>query len=138
MIVKFTDLFGKLHSRLSELHSTRTKEQFKKNLMLVKNVYCFYHFWILIKLCSDFLRKNFGTVVKTAFHFNGWSFQERTHLSNKAELLQSFGNSNVISTEFGDNFMHGCLNYVLHVQTNNSRKIWCLGIKFTVFITFEF
>ena len=84
-----------------------------------------------------FLRKNFGTVFKTAFHFNGWSFQERTNLSNKAALLHFFGNSSVKYTEFGDKFMHGCQNCILHVQTDNSWKIWCLGIKFTVFITFE-
>ena len=137
MIVKFTDLFGKLHSRLSELHSTCTKEQFEKNLMLWNKVYCFYHFWFLIKLCSEFLRKNFGTVVILAFHFNGWSFQERTNLSNKAELLHFFGNSSVKYTEFGNIFLHGCQNRILHVQRNDSREIWCWGESFTVFITFE-
>ena len=82
--------------------------------------------------------KKYGTVVKTAIHFNGWSFQERTNLSNKAELLHFFENSSVKFKEFGDNFMHGCQDCILHVQTNNSRNFWCLGKKFTVFITFEF
>ena len=82
--------------------------------------------------------EKFHTVVKTAFHVKRWSFQERTNLSKKTDILNFFGNSSVKFTEFGDNFMHGCLRCVLHVQTNNSRKIWCLGIKFTVFITFEF
>ena len=131
-------LMGKLHARLSKLHSTCTKEQFEKKLMLEKKFYCFYHFWNLLKTCSDFLRRGFGTVFKTAFHVNGWSFQERTKLPSKTEILDFFGNSIVKFTEFGDNFMHGCHNCILHVKMNNSRKIWCPGIKFTVFITFEF
>ena len=35
--------------------------------------------------------KKCGTVVKTAFHFHGWSFQERTNLSKKTELSQFLG-----------------------------------------------
>ena len=84
------------------------------------------------------LQKNFGTVVKTAFHVNGWSFQERTNLSNKTESLNFFGNSSVKFTEFGESFKHGCQNCILHVRRNNSREIWCWGKKVTVFITFVF
>ena len=82
---------GKLHAWMSKLHSTCTKEQFEKNLMLVKKVYCFCHFWIVIKICSEFLQKKFGTVVRTAFHVKRWSFQERTNLSNKTEVLTFLG-----------------------------------------------
>ena len=131
-------VWWKLHARLSKLHSTCTKEKFEKKFVLGKKVYCFYHFRILIKICSEFFQKNFGTLVKFPFHVKRWSFQERTNLSNKAELLHFFENSSVKFTEFGDNFMHGCQDCILHVQTNNSRNFWCLGKKFTVFITFEF
>ena len=37
------------------LHVRKTNS--KKNLMLGKKVYCFYHFWILIKICSVFCEK---------------------------------------------------------------------------------
>ena len=98
----------------------------------------FYHFWILIKICSEFLQKKFGTVIKTAFHVKRWSFQERTNLSNKTEILNFFGNSSVKFTENGGKFMHGCKNCILHVRRNNSGKIWCWWKMFTVFIFFEF
>ena len=100
--------------------------------MLGKKGYCFYHFCFLIKIFSVFLGRSFGTVFKTAFHVNRWSFQERTKLSSETETLDFFGNSIVKFTEFGDKFMHGCQNCILHVKMDNSRKIWCLGIKFTV------
>ena len=64
---------------------------------------------------------------KPAFHVKRWSFQEWTTLSYKAEVLNFFGNSIVKFTEFGDYFMHGRQNCILHVQTNSSKKIWCLG-----------
>ena len=63
---------------------------------------------------------------KPAFHVKRWSFQEWTTLSYKAEVLNFFGNSIVKFTEFGDYFMHGRQNCILHVQTNNSKKfdVW--------------
>ena len=64
---------------------------------------------------------------KPAFHVKRWSFQEWTTLSNKAEVLNFFGNSIVKFTEFGDYLMHGRQNCILHAQMNNSKKIWCLG-----------
>ena len=68
--------------------------------------------------------ENCGTVVKTAFHVNGWSFQERTNLSNKTESVNFFRNSSVKFTEFGESFKHGCQNCILHVRRKNSRKNW--------------
>ena len=69
------------------MHSTCTKEQFKKNLMLGTKFYCFYHFWILIKLCSEFLRKNFGTVVKKQ-HFT--SRDDHTKNEQISRIMQKF------------------------------------------------
>ena len=117
-------VWWKLQARSSKLHSTCTKEQFKRNLMLGKKGYCFYHFCFLIKIFSEFLRRSFGTVVKTAFHVNEWSFQERKNLSNKTESVNFFGNSSVKFTEFGESFKHGCQICILHVRRKNSRKNW--------------
>ena len=83
------------------------------------------------------LAKKYGTVVKTAFHVNGWSFQERTKLSKKNRTFRLFWEFDRQIYGVWWQFMHGCQNCILHVQTNNSRKICCFGIKFTVFITFE-
>ena len=118
-------LVWKLHARLSELHSTCTNEQFKKNLMFWNKVYCFYHFWNLIKISSDFLRKSTAR----------WSKLHSTSTDRPAEkkeqiswithnFLQFFDNSSVKFTEIGWNFMHGCQSCILHVGRNNSRKNW--------------
>ena len=119
-------LVWKLHARFSKLHSTCTKEQFEKKLMLGKKVYCFITFEIQSKLFGVSAEKFRHGGQKTAFHVKRWSFQEWTNLSNNAEFLLFFENSIVKSTEFGDNFMHGCQNCILHLQTNNSKKfdVW--------------
>ena len=130
-------LVWKLHAQLSKLHSTCTKEQLEKKIDVGEKIYCFFHFWILFKICSEFLQKNFGTVVKTVFRVYRWCFRERrTNLFNNTYTF--FGNSRVNFTEFGASFMHGCQNCLLHVRRKNSRRSWYWGKKFTVFITFEF
>ena len=102
-------------------------------LMFGNKVYCFYHFWILIKVFSEFLRKSTAR----------WSKLHSTSTDDPAEkeeqiswithnFSQFFENSSVKFTEIGENFMHGCKNCILHVRRNNSRKIWCWGKKFTV------
>ena len=63
-------LVGKLHARMSKLHSTCTKEKFEKKLVLGKKVYCFYHFWMSIKICSEFCRKVSARWSK--LHFTSW------------------------------------------------------------------
>ena len=69
--------------------------------MFGKKVYCFYHFWNLIKICSEFLRRSFGTVFKTAFHVYRWSSRERrTNLLNNTKFFIFFENSSVKFTEF--------------------------------------
>ena len=126
-------LVWKLHAQLSKLHSTCTKEQFEKKVMLGKK--------FTVSITSDlysiyvwsFCRKKFGTVVKTAFHVRSWSFQERTNLSNKTEVLNFFGNSSVKFTAFGESFKHGCQNCILQVQRKNSRKNGCWRKKFYCF-----
>ena len=50
-------LMGKLHARFSKLHSTCTKEQFEKNLLLGKKVYCFISFEFQSKYVRSFCRK---------------------------------------------------------------------------------
>ena len=126
--LKFWSLVVQLHARLSELHSTCTNEDIKKNLMFWNIVYCFYHFWISIKMCSDFLRKSTAR----------WSKLHSTSTDDLAEkeeqlswithnFLHCFENSSVKFTEIGENFMHGCKNCILHVRRNNSRKNWCWG-----------
>ena len=109
----------------------------REKLDVGKKSLLFYHFWIVIKICSALLQKKFGTVVRTAFHVKRWSFQERTNLSNKTETFDFFGNWSVKFTELGESIMYGCQNWILHVRRNNSRKNWCWGKSFTVFITFE-
>ena len=132
-------LMGKLHARLSKLHSTCRNEQFEKKSVMGKNVYCFYHFWNLIKICSEFLRRSFGTVFKTAFHVYRWSSRERrTNLLNNTKKFIFFWEfEGQIYKVWWGSFMHGCQNCILHVRRNNSRKNWCWGKKVTVFITFE-
>ena len=111
----------------------------QKKFDVWEKVYCFYHFWILIKIFSEFLRKSTAR----------WSKLHSTSTDDPAEkeeqiswithnFLHFFENSSVKFTEIGEQFMHGCKNCILHVRSNNSRNFWCLGIKFTVFITFEF
>ena len=98
------------------------------------NVYCFYHFRKLINFCSEFLRRSFGTVFKTAFHVYRWSFRERrTNLLKNTyffTLFWEFEHQNY--GVWCGSFMHGCQNCILHVRRNNSRKIWYWGKKFTV------
>ena len=95
-------VWWQIHARLSELHSTCKNEQFKKNLMFWNKVYCFYHFWILIKICSDFLRKSTAR----------WSKLHSTSTDGPAEkeeqiswithnFLHFFEISSVNLTEFG-------------------------------------
>ena len=50
-------LVWKLHAWLSKLHSTCTKEQFEKILMLGKKVYCFITFEFYSKYVRSFCRK---------------------------------------------------------------------------------
>ena len=54
---KLRSLVWKFHARLSKLHSTCTKEQFEKNLMLGKKVYCFITFEFQSKYVQSFCRK---------------------------------------------------------------------------------
>ena len=42
-----------------------------------ENRLLFLSFWSLIKICSDILRRSFGTVFKSAFHVYRWSSRER-------------------------------------------------------------
>ena len=121
-------VWWQIHARLSELHSTCKNEQFKKNLMFWNKVYCFYHFWILIKICSDFLRKSTARWSKLHSTSTDDPAEKEEQLSWKThKFLSCFVNSGVKFTEIGENFMHGCKNCILHVQTNNSKKNWCLA-----------
>ena len=75
---------------------------------------------------------------KTAFHVKRWSFQEWTNLSNNAEVLIFFGNSIV---KFRSLVTTSCtvVRTAFYMYKRTIQEIfWCLGIKFTVFITFEF
>ena len=121
------------------MHSTCAKEQFKKNLMLRKEVYCFYHFWFLIKICSVPLRKSFGTVVKTAFHVYRWSFRERrTNLLNNTKIcfFLRIWASNLRSLVWK---LHAQLSKLHSTCTKGQfEKKLTLGKTFTVSITFEF
>ena len=104
------------------------KRTIQKKLDVWKEVYCFYHFWFLIKIFSEFLRKSTAR----------WSKLHSTSTDGPAEkeeqiswitqnFLHFFENSSVKITEIGENFMHGCENCILHVRRNNSRKVWCWG-----------
>ena len=136
---KLRNLVWKFHARLSKLHSTCTNGQFKKKVDVWEKVYCFYHFRILINFCSEFLRKSTARWSKLHSTSTDDLAGKEEQISWKTHnFLHFFENSSVKFTEIGEKFMHGCKNCILHVQTNNSRKFWCLGRKFTVFITFEF
>ena len=107
--------------------------------MFGNKVYCFCHFWISIKNCSEFLRKS--TVRWSKLHSTSTDdlAEKEEQISWKTHnFLHFFENSSVKFTEIGENFMHSCKNCILHVRSSNSRNFWCLGIKFSVFITFEF
>ena len=134
---KLRSLVGKLHARLSKLPSTRTKEQFEKNLKLGKK-------FIVLSLLN-FIQNRFGVVAKK-FRHGGLNCisRQRLIIPRKNKSLEKnrtftiFGKSSVKFTEFGENFMHGCQSCILHVQRNNSRKNSWWGKKLFVFITFEF
>ena len=103
-----------------------------------KNVYCFYHFWNLIKICSELLRRSFGTVFKTAFHVYRWSSRERrTNLLNNTNFFFREFERQIYGVWWGS-FMHSCQNSILHVRRNNSRKNWCWRKKFTVLSVLKF
>ena len=96
--------------------------------MFGNKVYCFYHFRILIKICSEFLRKS--TVRWSKLHSTSTDdlAEKEEQISWKTQnFLHFFENSSVTFTEIGGNFMHGCKNCILHVRSNNSRKILCWG-----------
>ena len=98
--------------------------------MFGKKVYCFYHFWNLIKICSEFLRRSSGTLFKTAFHVYRWSSRERrTNLFNNTKFFFWEFERQIYGVWWGI-FMHGCQNCMLHVRRKNSRKNWCWGKTF--------
>ena len=77
-------LVRKLQARLSKLLSTCTKDQFEKKFDVGEKCLLFLSLLNFNQNMFGFLRKSFCTVVKTAFHVNGWSFRERRiNLSNK-------------------------------------------------------
>ena len=79
-------------------------------------------------MCSDFLRKSTARWSKLHSTSTDDPAEKEEQLSWKTHnILSCFVISSVKFTEIGENFMHGCKNCILHVQTNNSKKIWCLG-----------
>ena len=99
--------------------------------MFWNKVYCFYHFWILIKICSDFLRKSTARWSKLHSTSTDDPAEKEEQLSSKTHnFLSCFVNSSVKFTEIGENFMHVCKNCILHVQTIQKkidvwRKAYC-------------
>ena len=130
-------LMGKLHARLSKLHTTCRKEQFEKKLVMGENVYCFYHFWNLIKIWSEFLRRSFGTVFKTAFHVYRWSFRERrTNLLNNTKIFIFFENSSVKFTEFDGEASSTVVKTAFYMYEGTSREKIDVGEKSLLFYHF--
>ena len=130
-------LMGKLQARLSKLHSTCTREQVEKKLMLEKKVYCFITFEFQSKYVRSFCESTarWSKLHSTSTDDPSEKEEQISWITHNFFFLRNW--SSKLRT-FSASFMHGCQNCILHVRRNNSRKIWCCGVKFTVFLTSDF
>ena len=138
-IVKFTE-FGDnfMHGCQNCILHVQTNNS-RNFLMFGNKVYCFYHFWILIKVFSEFLRKSTARWSKLHSTSTDGPAEKKEQISwITHKFLHSFENWSVKFTEIGENFMHGCKNCILHVRRNNSREICCWEKKFTVWSVLNF
>ena len=92
--VEFTEFDG-------EASCTVLKTAFYVYEGTIREKSLFLSLLIFSQKTSYFLRKSFSTVVKSAFHVNGWLFQEITNLWNRTKLLYFSGNASVKFAEFG-------------------------------------
>ena len=119
---------------LSKLHLTGIIEQFVENWFLKKHFSVSFTFGVSGKILT--------------FGGGNWHGSRNCFLHVQRVMLGKnrlrgwnkncffFWNLNLKFPKFGKNFLHSCLNSIIHVQMKILSKIWCLKFSLTYFFLF--